>query len=221
MAVNVNTRDYWNQRFASGDWEEKRGRWQTRCFAQAQIPHLGLAADFAGTLVDYGCGLGDAMPVYRERFPRAKLIGIDFSFPAVEKCRAAYGALAEFRAGGVEVVPNGVEAIIASNVLEHLDDDIGVANALLAKCADLYVVVPYREEPLFDEHVRSYRRDRFDALGPFRKKVFACRGWSAFGRELWHEIYLKNLLRAVVGRPLRHRSRQILFHFRGAAARRV
>lgn len=220
MAPNVNTQAYWNQRFASGDWEEKQGRWQTRCFAKGQLPHLKIEKGFAGTLLDFGCGLGDAMPVYREQYPQANLVGIDISSAAVEKCRKMYGALAEFRQGGVEAIPDGVDVIIASNVLEHLDDDLAVVRTLLAKCSALYVVVPYREQPLFGEHVRSYDKNRFSAFAPCERRVFACRGWSAYGRELWVHTYAKNVFRFLRGRPLRRRNRQILFRFMGERADR-
>ncbi|MDX8412753.1 MAG: hypothetical protein R8J85_01570 [Mariprofundales bacterium] len=77
MDENINTKAYWDDRFSSGDWEEKRGRWQTESFAKGQIEHLKISSDFKGTILDFGCGLGDAMPIYRQSFPLAKLIGMD------------------------------------------------------------------------------------------------------------------------------------------------
>ena len=218
MAENVNTKAYWDNRFASGDWEEKNGCWQTQSFARGQIPHLNIPRDFAGTILDFGCGLGDALPVYRQHFQKARLMGMDISSQAVELCRKKYGQWASFFQGTADDVPAGVDVIIASNVLEHLDEDIEVARILRGKCADLYIVVPYREAPLFGEHVHSYDRNHFSALGPCTQKVFACRGWSSYGRERWLQIYFKNVFRYLLCRPLRRRNLQILFHFKGSGA---
>ena len=218
MAININSREYWEQRFSTGDWEGKSGRDQTRHFALGQIPHLGLPRDFKGTLLDFGCGLGDAMPVYREQYPHARLMGVDVSAAAVEKCRQRYGHIAEFRQGRADQVPLGLDVIIASNVLEHVDDDIEVVRTLRGKCRDLFVVVPYREQPLYPEHVRAYARDRFAPEEPCETTVFACRGWTVTGRELWYRIRFLNLFRWLAGRPLHHRPLQIMFHFKGAAA---
>jgi hypothetical protein len=49
MTENVNTQDYWDQRFASGDWEAKKGRWQTESFARGQMKLIRLGDDFEGT----------------------------------------------------------------------------------------------------------------------------------------------------------------------------
>ena len=218
MTATLNSREYWEQRYSTGDWEDKNGRTQTRSFALGQVSRLNLPREFAGSLLDFGCGLGDAMPVYREHFPKARLMGMDLSAAAVEKCRQHYGHLADFRQGGVDQVPDNLDVIITSNVLEHLDDDVAVVRRLREKCRDLFVVVPYREAPLYAEHVRAYERDRFAAVGPCRTRVFACRGWSLMGRTLWYRIYFLNVFRWLAGRPLRRNPLQILFHFKGSAA---
>lgn len=214
--VDVNSLPYWDRRFASGDWERKGGRCQTRRFAEAQIAHFVVPPDFGGTILDFGCGLGDAIPVYRDRFPRARLVGIDISPYAVELCRRRYGEQATFLQGSAEDIPEGIDVIIASNVLEHLNSDIEVAQCLLGKCSDLYIVVPYRESPLGAEHVHSYDENHFQALGPCERRVFACRGWSAYGVELWYRTYLKNCIRFLVRHPLRRRALQIMFRIKAS-----
>lgn len=210
---NINTREYWEGRFSSGDWENASGRAQTRDFAEALVPHLGLDETFHGTLLDFGCGLGDAMPVYRRHFPRAKLLGMDISEHAVRKCRQRYGDIARFTQGEAAQAPE-TDIVVVSNVLEHLDNDVGVARMLLARCRHLFIVVPYRERPMNKEHVRSYDDSSFSELKPVRRTVFASRSWSEFGLKLWREIYLKNLLRTLVGRR-RHRYRlQVMYEFK-------
>lgn len=211
---NINTREYWEGRFSSGDWENASGRIQTRDFAEALLPHLGLDETFRGTLLDFGCGLGDALPVYRRHFPRAKLLGMDVSEQAVCKCRQRYGDIAQFMQGEAAQAP-AAEVIVSSNVLEHLSDDVEVARTLLARCRLLFVAVPYREWPLDAEHVRSYDDSSFATLGPVERVVFASRSWSEFGWRLWRKVYLKNVLLGLMGHPRRRRKLQVLYKFRG------
>lgn len=219
MSANINTREYWDARFASGDWEKKQGRSQTAGFARAQIARFGISPDFSGTLLDFGCGLGDSFPVYRRQYPKARLIGVEISAAAVASCTAKYGGLAEFIAGDHRAVPEA-DVIVSSNVFEHLTDDLAIARTLLSRCRDLYITVPYREAlPLLHEHVNQYDESHFAALGPSTTQVFPCEGWSEYGWPLWYSIRLKNLGRLLMGRPLRHRNLQIMFRLRGTLAR--
>jgi hypothetical protein len=214
MKSNINTQQYWNRRFGSGDWADKGGYTQTRQFAEAQVSYFNLPREFLGGLCDFGCGAGDAFPVYRESFPEAVLYGVDFSEDAIRLCCARYGHMATFVSGNAGAVPH-VDAIVCSNVLEHVDDDCTIVEDLLNRCRRLFVIVPYRERHLVSEHVRTYTENSFAQFSPVRKKVFLARGWSAFGRELWIGVYLKNIARWLVGRPLRYQNKQILFEFEG------
>jgi len=130
MSDNINSAEYWNARFATGDWEAKHGRWQTRSFAEKHVDLLRLPRTFDGSLLDFGCALGDALAVYRNRFPRADLYGCDHSKEAIEQCREEHGNVAEFIHGDCDSVPN-VDVIIASNVVEHITDDHLVVRKLL------------------------------------------------------------------------------------------
>jgi len=218
MCHNVNTQAYWDQRFASGSWERNRGRQQTADFALGQIPYLCIPADFAGTLLDFGCGLGDAFPIYRHHYPRATLIGMDLSASAIALCRREYSGIATFLQGDHTAVPKS-DIIIASNVFEHLSDDRQVAEILLTACVSLKVIVPYKEYPLTykpppgSEHVNiRYDEQYFQQLDPYETTVFPCRGWSEYGFKLWYHIFFWNILRRMLALPLRPRKMQILFH---------
>jgi hypothetical protein len=213
--MEVNSKEYWDYRFGSGDWSEKGGFSQTSAFAASQVDRFGLAEEFAGTLCDFGCGAGDAFPVYRAAFPHAKLIGIDFSNSAVELARQRFAPIAEFYCGGVDVVPE-TDVIVCSNVLEHLPNDEETLAALLSKCRTAFVVVPYRESPLTDEHVRAYGEGSFARFSPSRLEVFKSPGWTEYGIRSLTSIYVGNVLRLAAGRPLRRRKMQVIFEFRGS-----
>lgn len=215
MNENINTKEYWEGRFSSNDWEECRGRWQTEMFARTQLKLLNIPSGFEGTILDFGCGLGDAIPVYRENFPNAKLIGLDISKSAIEKCRERYGEFAKFVQGDYSSVPE-VDIIIASNVFEHLSNDLEVAKALLTKCKTLHIVVPYRESPLCVEHVNSYDEGYFLSIGETESRVYPCAGWTPYGlRGLYWNIYIKNLYNYLCRRPLKRRNMQIIFTLDG------
>jgi SAM-dependent methyltransferase len=218
MGSNINTKEYWDQRFSTGDWERRGGRWQTESFALGQVPYLEIERDFEGTILDFGCGLGDAMPIYRQHFPKAKLVGVDISANAVELCRKNHGTIAAFLQGDYKSIPTA-DVIIVSNVLEHLSDDIDAAKSLLSRCKDLYVFVPYQEAPLHPEHVNFYDEKYYQSLGRYDWKVFPCKGWSLYGPSLWYHVYFKNLFRVFSRRQFLRRSMQIMFHFKNEESR--
>lgn len=212
--MNVNTKDYWDERFGSGDWEEKKGRIQTRAFAKSQIKYLEIPSNFSGSILDFGCGLGDAMPFYHDAYPNAKLYGIDISSAAIEKCRDTYGHICYFYQGShLEVEYSDV--IISSNVFEHLSNDVEIAQHLYHKCNNLYIVVPYKEEiQAKGEHVNSYDENYFNSVGKYAYKIFDSKGWGSQGVELWFYQYPLNLLRILLGKKLYKRKKQIIFHFK-------
>ena len=63
---NINTKEYWEKRFSTGDWEKSKGKTQTEDFAKSQVKYLNISKNFSGTILDFGCGLGDAFPVYKK-----------------------------------------------------------------------------------------------------------------------------------------------------------
>lgn len=211
MTDNKNTSAYWDERFGTGDWLDDGGREQTRRYAEALVGQWALSAGFDGTVMDFGCALGDAIPVYQAALPRARFLALDHSGDAIKQCRADYGELAEFSQGDQHDVP-AVDVIIASHILEHISDDIEVARTLLGKCRDLYIVVPYREDPLWHEHVRAYDEHRFEELGAYNWQVFPKEQFRLTWQTFCH-YYLKNLVRPLLGRRIVRPAKAIMYHF--------
>lgn len=209
--MNINTKQYWEERFGSGDWKAKGGFSQSSQLCESQIPFLNLPKDFTGFLVDFGCGAGDAFPIYKREFPNAKLAGIDISEEAIHLCRSRFGEIASFSQGDFTSVPE-CDIIIASNVLEHLDDDQLITSELVKRCKRLVIVVPFEEEPLCDEHVRTYSKGSFDKFNVVRETVFASLGWSEYGfRQRIVGVYIGNIFRYLARQPRRKRRLQILY----------
>lgn len=191
--MNINTKSYWNIRFASGDWDLKGGMNQTKQFAISQISKLQISKDFSGTILDFGCALGDAFPIYRKAYPKAKLIGLDISEAAIKKSKETYGHLAEFICGDHKDVPT-VDIIIASNVFEHLSNDISIAKYLMMKCQQLNIIVPYKEQLVHgSEHINSYDEEYFRGIGEYQFKVFYSKGWG--GVEMEYKKSIMSILK--------------------------
>jgi hypothetical protein len=213
---NINTKAYWEGRFGSGDWQNRGGFNQTRAFTTSQMRHFEIPSDFSGSICDFGCGAGDAFPIYRENYPKSKLIGIDFSQAAIDICRNRFGHIAEFFCGDHNSVPEA-DVIIASNVFEHLENDKRIARVILEKCKKLYIIVPYNEKLLDgSEHVNTYKEDSFNEIGTVKSKTFYSLGWSYHGFDAVYQIRIKNVIRTIIGRPRIKREKQIMYIINGA-----
>ncbi len=79
------------------------------------------------SVLDFGCGAGGLTQVIGERY---RVLGVDSSKTAIEVAqrRAIDAQLIESNAP----LPEGFDAVCALDVLEHLDDDAGVARRLVA-----------------------------------------------------------------------------------------
>jgi hypothetical protein len=218
---NINTKKYWNNRFADKDtcsWKRKQGEAQTIDFAYAIAKQLKMSRDFSGTVLDFGCALGDAIPIYKQYYPQAIFMGVDFSSVAIEQCQKKFGNMATFICGDVDAVPS-VDVIIVSNVLEHLSDDKDIVITLLGKCKDLYIAVPYNERISGEgEHINSYNErsfDNYDMGVNINYQIYLCRGYNLKRRlRSYYDVELKNLLRPLFGRSKSKGGvmRQILFY---------
>lgn len=213
--MNINTKEYWENRFASKDWEEKGGHFQTIQFAKDIVQLINIPSDYSGKILDFGCALGDAIPIYREHFQRASLIGVDHAKAAILKCKERYVGIAEFINCNHLEIPKA-DVIISCSVFEHLSNQMDVVKHLLTKCVDLFIFVPYKEviRPN-SEHVNSYDENSFRQFGAYNTTVFLTKAWSQFGRKLWIDVYLKNLLRPFFNKKIVRRNRMIMFQFRG------
>ena len=206
--ININTKEYWENRF-SKNWKES-GEKQTIEYAKENVKHLPINDTFEGSILDFGCAMGNAIPIYAQSFPCAKLIGFDISEIAIQSCKKKYGAIADFYTGSIKDIPS-VNVIIASHVMEHITDDKAIIIELLKKCDDLFVFVPYRENPLFVEHVNYYTDNYFDSLPVIQKKDFRVK----YKARMPFVPFLKNLLKLKINRSYNFSKDIIMFHFKG------
>ncbi|AJK44890.1 glycosyltransferase [Burkholderia plantarii] len=157
----INSLEYWDERFHTGDWDSKLGRQQSRYFAQLAVDHLPLwfrhavrAADLS--VCDWGCAEGDGTDVLAGLFGASRVTGVDFSASAIDNARARYPAIAFTVSNWLaDSQPDPMwDVVFSSNTLEHFHDPETVLPALLAharKCVVL--LLPYRE---FERHVEHH-----------------------------------------------------------------
>ena len=175
---------------------------------------MGISKDFSGTILDFGCGLGDAFPLYKNAYPNATLIGVDISEEAIIKCEKSYGNIASFICG-TELDTPKVDIIISSNVFEHLTDDLIIAEKLKRNCNTLFIIVPFKENlstSFSKEHVNSYDADTF--TGVFKSvsvKTYRSKGWGENNQDLFFKVYIKNIGRFLLRKKLRKKVQQIMF----------
>lgn len=221
---------WWEEYFApGGGWERNGGREQTRRFALQFVRRCGLEHAARFSLLDVGCALGDALRVFAEAFPNARLHGIDFAPTAVARCRAELGSRAQVAVASIEAVRGAYDVVYCSNTLEHFVDYDAKARSLARQAARrLFVMVPYRElrdgkaiapDPR-QHHQHTFERHSFDFLvreglaTGVRTQVFACPGawgWSAADQVVQRA---KNAGRALLRRPTLAPPRQILYEIR-------
>lgn len=202
---NDNSKLSWERRFSeNGNWEQSNGREQTRKFAEYFVRRARVDRGIE-SLLDVGCALGDAAPVLHSAYPWIKLQGCDFSENSIQRCRERYGAISEFFVSSLENISGDWDAIFCSNVLEHFENYLLVAEGLLRHCRVLYIMTPYNElrngEPIIAaegyEHKVTIIGNSFDYLlesekaSSIKTDIFECPGAWGWGlkRKLLHLAY--------------------------------
>jgi hypothetical protein len=187
-----------------GHWESNGGRGQTAGFAKCFVKNVTIPLDDF-SLLDVGCALGDASPVFKSAYPKARLFGCDVSEVAIERCKTDYGHIADFFKSGLEELSGSWDVIYCSNVLEHFREYMQAASWLVSKCRIAYIVTPYFElrdgrELTFSadgQHGVTFYRNSFDTLyeqglisSPAISKVIRC-------PKVYSPPWPKEILRAI------------------------
>ncbi|MDD1776993.1 MAG: class I SAM-dependent methyltransferase [Candidatus Helarchaeota archaeon] len=195
--LNPNTRANSDEAFQKGGrWEKNKGRKQTRNFAKYFHKYISIPfKEFS--VLDVGCALGDSIPIWHKHYPSAKLYGCDISEIAIKRCKESFGHIANFFLASFEEIEGFWDIIYCSNVLEHFEEYIEIAQKLLFHCRVLYVMTPFAELrdgnllSLSPEHYHaaSFFKNSFNRLvdvGNAKKiesKIFRCPG--AWGLYKW------------------------------------
>jgi len=155
----INSKEYWDKRFATGDWEEKGGNHQTHYFYELLyrlLPeHLREefnAQDKQYTIADIGCAEGDGTDFLAKKFFNAEVSGIDIAESAVEKANMLYPEI-DFSTH----LNQQYDIIVSSNVLEHFEDPFKHMDELFAHSKKYVVIlVPFEEKERIEEHFYTF-----------------------------------------------------------------
>jgi len=153
----INSREYWNNRFQSGSWDELGGQDQTLFFNKLALSYLPqwIYDDIESknlSIIDVGCAEGSGTSLIKNTFSRSNVVGVDFSESAIEFATRSYPAC-EFKCQDLDNISDNYEVVFSSNVLEHFVDPFNKLEKLKSIC-DKYLILllPFQEDKLHEEH---------------------------------------------------------------------
>src|SRR5216683_1061429 len=157
----INSPDYWNKRF-SEDWTAKGGRKQTAFFAELccrELPDWFLEEGRArkSAILDYGCAMGDALPVLQRAFPDSPIRGGDVAQVGLGLARALHPGFEFVDIGSIGEASAVADIVYCSNTLEHFENWREILHRLSRHAKEyLVVMVPFEEEDRIDEHFCTF-----------------------------------------------------------------
>jgi len=164
----INSPGYWNKRFFE-DWIAKGGRKQTAFFAELACRELPdwLVEEIRArksTIFDYGCALGDALPVLQRTFPDSPIRGGDIAQVGLGLARALHPGFEFVDVAAIGEASKIADIVYCSNTLEHFENWQEILHRLSRHAREyVLVVVPFEEEDRIDEHLCTFEFDSLPA----------------------------------------------------------
>jgi len=164
----INSPDYWNKRFFE-DWIARGGRKQTAFFAELccrELPDWFVEEACAkkSVIFDYGCALGDALPVLRRAFPGSTIRGGDVAEVGLGLARALHPDFEFVEISALGDAGEIADIVYCSNTLEHFENWQEILLNLSRHAKKyLLVMVPFEEEVRIDEHLCTFEFDSMPA----------------------------------------------------------
>ncbi len=164
--MEINSKEYWDERFKNGLWDEWKGKEYSAYFATLAVDafpewfdHLLHVNNW--TLFDYGCAEGGGTAVLSARYPLLRTVGIDFSENAIIHAKENYSHC-EFICGDINAALKQADVVFTSNTLEHLKNPLMFLEHLV-KSADRYAVilVPFEDKSEIEEHINVFNISSF------------------------------------------------------------
>lgn len=174
-------------------------------------PSLDLAARLDGSpakVLDVGCGPGNSTQVVADRFPGAKVIGIDFSPNMVEAARKEHPAL-EFMqcdvSGPMEELPHDFDLVFSNACLQWVPDHpvlLPRLMGLLKPGGTLAVQIPMNfKEPIHRIIQRTVELPQWRERIPYHREFYTLKQEEYFeilakiasDFTLWETVYLHRM----------------------------
>lgn len=124
-------------------------RWHLRVFHEAIYELLKQAEP--ETVLDAGCGEGFVIDFLRKKDPSLRFTGVDADEGAIAYAKAMLDEDVRLRTGNVYKLPfsdSSFDAVLCSEVLEHLDDPVKAVEEI-KRVTRRYAVITVPREPYF------------------------------------------------------------------------
>lgn len=158
---NINSEEYWDKRFKSGDWDAAEGREQSLFFytlATANLPEW-LREDVVKnslSVCDLGCAEGEGTDALSRYFGGLSVTGTDISSEALKTARKRYPACS-FVHGDISSLEGEYDLIFSSNTFEHFENaDVLIKNTMKHCKKYMVLLLPFREFNRIDEHFFTF-----------------------------------------------------------------
>ena len=166
---NINTHEYWDNRFATDDWEAYAGDDQSAFFSKIAIVSFPtwLTDDIKNnpwSISDWGCAEGGGTSVLSSTFPTCSVTGYDFSDAAISKAMRKH-SVCNFQQGNIHTDVKTSDIIFSSNTLEHIENPMPVMDCLISHAKKYAIfVLPFEDNSGIVEHVNKFTLDDFPSV---------------------------------------------------------
>ncbi|SHM75969.1 Glycosyltransferase involved in cell wall bisynthesis [Anaerosporobacter mobilis DSM 15930] len=173
MNSKINSKEYWNNRFETNDWDINMGREQSTYFYELMTDLLPewlkleiKQQDYS--IIDMGCAEGQGVPILSQYFGK-KIVGVDFSNNAIQIARNLYPDY-EFEVGDINEREDLVDITIMSNILEHFHQPFDTLKKVSKYTKEFILVqIPFMETNLMPEHHYTFKYNNIPiSIGDFK-----------------------------------------------------
>lgn len=186
----VNSEEYWEQRFATGSWNENDGNVQSEYFANMALDFLPdwLKLEIKEchlSIIDVGCAEGDGTAILAREFPSSRVTGVDFSEKSIEKANKKFPYCC-FEKMDIAEESVTADVVFCSNVLEHFKAPETVLENLFTENVKFVILlVPFKDVSGIDEHFFIFDYDFF----PFFYKNFFQSQFIRIDKDVYNPSY--------------------------------
>ncbi len=175
--VEINSGDYWEERFASGDWDKSEGREQSIFFYELAVNNFPFwlgedALKNRLSVCDIGCAEGEGVNVLGKYFTESEITGTDISEAALEIAGKRYPKY-KFVKEDINDFRGEFDIIFSSNTLEHFENGGELMNKLMKNSRKYFVaLLPFREFDRIEEHFFTFDYNIFSLFNDEFSLVF-------------------------------------------------
>lgn len=163
---NINSEEYWENRFSTGDWEEKQGREQSLFFYRVALNNFPkwFCDDIRKnrmSICDLGCAEGEGVSLFGKNFEECSITGADISDAALLRAKKHYPKF-DFVKEDVNNFKGKYDLIFTSNTLEHFTNGDVILKNMMKSCKKYFAaLLPFREYDRIDEHFFTFDYNTF------------------------------------------------------------